>query len=134
MRYVVLMCLLILTPFALFASPADARFSFTGQHLNGRGWKALTTDVKIGYVLAMSEAPILCDTNSPNNHYIFNDALTRAEVIEAIDAFYEESANAAVLVASAYRYVALSARGASPDELAAELSRIRRVAHALSSK
>jgi hypothetical protein len=53
---------------------------------------------------------------------------TLGETVKGLDQFYEDPANAAIPVMMAFHVFALKVKGATPEDLAAEVAELRRIA------
>jgi hypothetical protein len=100
--------------------------------MNGRLWNVSSHDLKLGFVLGVSEGSsdasleVLCNTLKNTEMCKNTDDfvpgpknLKTGEIVKSLDAFFREPANATIPVAFALRYVKRKAQGATDAELKA---------------
>jgi len=112
----------------------------TGTSMNGRFWDQLSLDGKMGYVVGAADAifefgfhvrkdcACAADVVIESMRALYGqkgDALY-VESVQAIDAFYKESANKRITVIGAMKYVAKMMDGATKQELEEYEAALRR--------
>jgi hypothetical protein len=106
---------------------------------NGRVWRGMPKDVKLGYmegVEAGLAAAFMQEINTPcesqgkgilQAHSAIN--FTQAEVIDAVDHFYDQPENLLIRITDALEIVAAKTRGVPHDVIETKISERRRAAN-----
>ena len=87
--------------------------------LNGRWWKEATVEVKVGFVVGYSQhwtATPFCE----NDSVWFKAVPSYGEVVDGINAFYNEPANGSIPIHGAWKIIALKFNGTSGAEIQRE--------------
>jgi hypothetical protein len=113
---------------------------FVSSMINGKSWIKLDRQSKIMYLIGVENGAglLIAEMDSaPNEEGNARAALPALErlmikgfkfsdIMEEIDRFYEQASNRRIPVVDAYRYVLKKFKGASPEELAAAQSALRK--------
>ena len=113
------------------AAAGDDPMPRTGGYTNGRAWKNFNSWVKLGYVTGFADGIKLgsksADAAKENGKSYYGNS-DFAEIIKALDTFYEDPANSQVPIMAAMVYFQDKVNGKSPSVLAEELANFRKVA------
>ena len=113
---------------------------FEAPMMNGKPWIKLDPQSRIMYLSGLENgaALLIAEMDSaPNEKAIAGATLPAwerltikgfrfSDIMEEIDRFYEQASNRRIPVVDAYRYVLKKFKGASPEELAAAQSALRK--------
>jgi hypothetical protein len=126
--------------FALVAAaPAQPEPGRTFGEWNGRTWRGMPKDVKLGYMEGIQAAfgaalvqtiETPCETQNKGilqAHSAIN--FTEAEMIDAVDHFYSQPENLLIKITDATEIVAAKTRGVPPDVIEAKVSQRRKAAN-----
>jgi hypothetical protein len=129
-------------PFVAPALAQDTSGMKTGFNVNGRYWITLSVEAKATYLIAFQAGIVAAVHAAPQNcTCAFDGAMATLEATgggstssiadmgEGLDSFYKESANRAVPVPDALKYVTKKITGATRQELDYLESSLRRDAN-----
>ena len=108
--------------------------------MNGKPWIKLDLQAKIMYLSGVEDGAVLLISEmdsvqkEKDNARAAYPALDRlmisgfrfGDITEEVDCFYEQASNLRIPIVDAYRYVLKKFKGASPEELAASQSALRK--------
>jgi hypothetical protein len=113
---------------------------FTTQMMNGKPWIKLDQQSRIMYIAGIEDgaALLIAEMDSvssekgntsasiPAFKRLMVKGFKMSDIVEEIDRFYEQASNRRIPVVDAYRYILKKFKGASPEELAAAQSALRK--------
>jgi len=97
----------------------------TGLQYNGRAWRNLSDQMKLGYVIGFSEALGACDDEKLPCHLHFD------EIVQGVSRIFDEPENTLLTIRMAIHALAMKSRGADPAAVEKELAELRRICRQL---
>ncbi len=140
-----LICIFVSVLVVLTAEDQEGQTRFTTDvfafsMMNGKPWIKLDLQAKIMYLSGVEDGAVLLISEmdsvqkEKDNARAAYPALDRlmisgfrfGDITEEVDCFYEQASNLRIPIVDAYRYVLKKFKGASPEELAASQSALRK--------
>jgi len=125
----IVISLVLLSRTALVA--ADEEPDRTRGLFNGRYWKAVGINEKLGYVIGFDEG-IAAAQPSREKRDQYSAPGTFRETIEGIDDVYGKPENASLPISVAIRVFTMKVRGVPPDQIETQLAAYRKFYNSLS--
>jgi hypothetical protein len=103
-------------------------------HKDGRIWRTWTLDEKVMFVVGYGDGTVMGAwiANSPSveahSDNLIPQQLTYGEIIEAVDAFYENPLNRPISIGMALLHVSQKAHGVAANKIEADIADSRRSA------